>query len=172
MHSRAMVDSESRVRRLMSCLGDPSRFELVRRLLRGERCVSDLAQDVGLSQSCTTRHLQVLQREQMVVSERRGKRVMFRLCMDEPQASTLLAWAMSARAGGRAANPGRRDRKRRPAAPPDVERDVRSPAPANGPARPTSREPSSAPKGTPGPSTDSTPPPRRPARSDLEDFLL
>lgn len=87
------------MRRLMSCLGDPSRYQLVSQLVRGERCVSDLARQVGLSQSCTTRHLQALQREQIVRRERAGKRVLFRLCLDEPQVGDLLAWAMAARAG-------------------------------------------------------------------------
>ena len=163
-----MVDPEPRVRLLMSCLGDESRFALVRRLLKGERCVSDLAHDVGLSQSCTTRHLQVLQREHLVVSARDGKRVMFRLCLDEPQVSALLAWALSARGGHRAASPGRGKARRRAAARSAVE-DL---APAAGNDTP----------GAGGPIPElgggqaSTPPPgpsaRRPTRSDLEDFLL
>jgi DNA-binding transcriptional ArsR family regulator len=86
-----------RVRRLMSCLGDPSRFRLVRTLLERERCVTELAAAVGLSQSCTTRHLQALQREGLVRGKRDGKRVMFRLCLDEPRASALLRWATQAR---------------------------------------------------------------------------
>lgn len=85
----------------MSCLGDPSRFQLVSLLVRGQRCVSELAQEVGLSQSCTTRHLQALQREQMVRGKRDGKRVMFRLCLEEPEVRALLAWAISERAAGR-----------------------------------------------------------------------
>jgi DNA-binding transcriptional ArsR family regulator len=170
MHSRAMVDSEPRVRRLMSCLGDPSRFELVRRLLRGDRCVSDLAQDIGLSQSCTTRHLQVLQREQMVLSERNGKRVMFRLCLDEPQVSALLSWAMSARASARSANPARSVPKRRSAAPRGEGRDVPSRAPAN--ASRAAQTPGPVPETTSSQASDPVPPPRRAARSDLEDYLL
>jgi DNA-binding transcriptional ArsR family regulator len=82
-----------RVRRLMSCLGDPSRFRIVRALLERERCVTELAAAVGLSQSCTTRHLQALQREGLARGRRDGKRVMFRLCSDEPRVSALLRWA-------------------------------------------------------------------------------
>ena len=94
-----------RVRRLMSCLGDPSRFRLVRALLERERCVTELAAAVGLSQSCTTRHLQVLQREGLVRGKRDGKRVMFRLCLDEPRASALLRWATEARVPDAPATP-------------------------------------------------------------------
>ena len=96
-----------RVRRLMSCLGDPSRFRLVRALLERERCVTELAEAVGLSQSCTTRHLQALQREGLVRGRRDGKRVMFRLCSDEPRVSVLLRWAMQ---GGRVPQASTADR--------------------------------------------------------------
>jgi len=170
MHSRAMVHSQPRVRRLMSCLGDPSRFELVRRLLRGERCVSDLAQDIGLSQSCTTRHLQVLQREQMVLSERNGKRVMFRLCLDEPQVGALLSWAMSARAGARGASPRRGVPRRLAATPPDAGRHVISRAPASA-SRPA-QMPGPVSETTPSQAPEPEPPPLRPVRSDIEDYLL
>lgn len=165
-----MVNSEPRVRRLMSCLGDPSRFELVRRLLRGERCVSDLAQDIGLSQSCTTRHLQVLQREQMVLSQRDGKRVMFRLCLNEPQVSTLLSWAMSARASARADHPGRSVPRHRAGTPPVAGRDLPSPVPAN--ASRAAQAPGPVPEMTSNQAADPEPPPLRRARSDLEDYLL
>jgi len=93
-----MTAATSRIRRLMSCLGEPSRFELVRLLARGERCVTDLAAEVGLSQSCTTRHLQALRREGLAEGRRDGKRVLFRLLAEEPHVADLIAWAISARA--------------------------------------------------------------------------
>lgn len=122
MHRHAMEKAVLRVRRLMSCLGDPSRFQLVRTLLERERCVTDLAAAVGLSQSCTTRHLQALQREGLVRGKRDGKRVMFRLCLDEPRASALLRWATQ---GGRLpefprARPARTARPARPTRSPRV----------------------------------------------------
>ncbi len=96
MHLHAMDLSERRARRLLACLGDPSRFRLARCLLDGERCVTDLAVEVGLSQSCTTRHLQALQREGVVLGSRDGKRVMFRLCRELPDVGALLEWALIA----------------------------------------------------------------------------
>jgi len=143
----------------MSCLGDPSRFQLVTLLLRGERCVSDLAQDVGLSQSCTTRHLQALQRERIVLGKRDGKRVLFRLRLDDSEVGALLSWAISERGA-------RRGSKRRPAAGttkadiPRLEAPGIPPAERSSPGRDERHvEPEPA-------------PPRRPIRQDLEDFLL
>lgn len=150
-----MIDAQARMRRLMSCLGDPSRFQLVRHLVRGERCVSDLARVVGLSQSCTTRHLQALQREQIVRGERAGKRVLFHLCLEEPQVGELLTWAMSARAGRAPAPRVRRSRLMQGA---DVHHD--RPAAASRREAPPAAEPAPDPI------------PRRPHRDDLEDYLL
>jgi ArsR family transcriptional regulator len=79
---------------LMACLGDASRFRLVEVLIAGARCVTELAAEVGLSQSCTTRHLQALERRKVVVGTREGKRVMYRLRSDEPALDPLLAWAL------------------------------------------------------------------------------
>ncbi len=86
--------SSSRARDLLACLGDSSRFRLVLHLLVSERCASDLALDVGLSQSCTTRHLQVLERAGIVCGARDGKRVLFRLCREKPTVDGLIAWAL------------------------------------------------------------------------------
>ena len=55
--------------------------------------MSELAARVGLSQSCTTRHLQALERVGIVRSERAGKRVITRIST-EPRVAALLAWAL------------------------------------------------------------------------------
>jgi DNA-binding Lrp family transcriptional regulator len=65
-----MNPSDDVSRGILACLGDSSRFRLVLSILEHERCVSELAGDVGLSQSCTTRHLQYLEREGIVVGVR------------------------------------------------------------------------------------------------------
>ena len=89
-----MNEELERVQRVLACLGDRSRFRVVTALVTGEYCVSDLARQVGLSQSCTTRHLQTLQREGLVHRLRQGKKVIFRLRDDEPEISGLLEWAL------------------------------------------------------------------------------
>jgi DNA-binding transcriptional ArsR family regulator len=92
MHPRAMDEAPFETRAILACLGVPSRFRIAHSLLSAERCVSDLAADIGLSQSCTTRHLQALQREGLVCGARAGKRVVFRLCLDRPHVRHLLSW--------------------------------------------------------------------------------
>ena len=143
------MNDQLNTRQLLACLGDESRFRVMGELIRGDRCVTDLAKLVGLSQSCTTRHLQVLERVGLVRSTRLGKRVVFSVAT-EPRVASLLAWAL----------------------PVDVEGDIsRWPSPgADGEGTP-----SQPPEVTPaiGSSSDrgiASRPPRRPR--DLEDFLL
>lgn len=74
----------------MACLADQSRFRIVFALAGAEQCVSDLARQVGLSQSCTTRHLQSLARRGLVRGSRRGRQVVFSLCFDSPEIRLVL----------------------------------------------------------------------------------
>jgi hypothetical protein len=67
----------------------------VRALAEAERCVGELAVAVGLSQSCTTRHLQALERLGLVEGRREGKRVCFRLRGEAPGVGELLGWALT-----------------------------------------------------------------------------
>jgi DNA-binding transcriptional ArsR family regulator len=113
MHVDAMTVAPER-RRFLACLSDPSRFSLVTMLADGPRCVTELASLVGLSQSCTTRHLQALLRESIVVAERRGKRVVYALRREGQDVHPVLRWACEP-AGAPVAgdgDPGQRTRTR------------------------------------------------------------
>ena len=83
------------IRPVLACLGVASRFRLVRALAEADRCVGELARAVGLSQSCTTRHLQTLERVGLVKGRREGRRVRFTLRAQTPGLGELLGWALS-----------------------------------------------------------------------------
>ncbi len=89
-----MVSGSLRIRRMMLVLGESSRWAIARALEDGGRCVTDLARTVGLSQSCTTRHLQALERERIVRGSRDGKRVIYALRLDDADVAGLLAIAL------------------------------------------------------------------------------
>jgi DNA-binding transcriptional ArsR family regulator len=91
MHGNAM-DMRLPAQRLLACLGDPSRFRLVVRLAEGDLCVSELAVVVGLSQSCTTRHLQALTAVGVVHPSRDGKRVVYAIRTGDPEIERLVLW--------------------------------------------------------------------------------
>ena len=80
--------------RFLACLSDPSRFSLVTTLIEGPLCVTDLAMRVGLSQSCTTRHLQILEREGIVSGQRHGKRVIFGLEAGLLNGHPVMKWVL------------------------------------------------------------------------------
>lgn len=97
MHNGAMKGTDPRegdVQPVLACLGVASRFRLVRALAGADRCVGELAEAVGLSQSCTTRHLQALERVGLVQGRREGRRVRFSLRADAPGLGELLGWAL------------------------------------------------------------------------------
>ncbi len=174
-----MNDRLRNVQSLMAALGHSSRFRLTLSLLEGERCVGDLARAIGLSQSCTTRHVQALERAGIVRSRREGKRVLVGIESDREGIAQLLEWLAPAAdaeraAGGPPPRPassraGRRDPGPRASAPragpgadPDVPRaESEEPAPLATPASGTHAPPEPEP----------TPHPRR-THETLEDFLL
>ena len=90
MHASAMNDLE-RIPGMLASLADPSRYRVVCVLAEGDYCVSEIAQRVGLSQSCTTRHLQTLQRAGVLTRTRAGKRVLFRIREGDADLSRVLA---------------------------------------------------------------------------------
>ena len=165
-----MKDQPFDARRAVSCLGHRSRFSLVERLVRGERCVTDLAHDVALSQSCTTRHLQALERAGLVARTRQGKRVMYGLRRDPVELSGLLGLALGLddghRANGRARPTGSRkgspatSRPRAPDIQPVAVPAHPSPATADEPSAPPGTEPAAEPIAA------------APVNNDLEDWLL
>ena len=92
MHGHAMLIRPDRLQGALATLAAPRRFDLLVLMLAGEdRSVSQLAEAVGLSQSCTTRHLQALARAGLVKGMRDGKRVVFRIAPRDAEARTVLA---------------------------------------------------------------------------------
>jgi DNA-binding transcriptional ArsR family regulator len=186
-----MNDARPATHDLMACLGEESRFRLVQALIGGARCVTDLAAAVGLSQSCTTRHLQVLERRRLVTGKRDGKRVLYRIREDDPGLMPLLGWALSdpgfrtrlaRRSGGssprRAAatsSPGRHGHGAGPAADPPLPGPPHGPPPVavDGPVPGTA--PQKAVPEARRPDPESAPEPAGRARlmaSEIEDYLL
>lgn len=186
MHAHAMNNRHRDAHVLLAALGHASRFRIALRLLDGERCVGDLAVSVGLSQSCTTRHVQALERAGLVRSRRDGKRVLVALDAARAEVAALLEWIAPGSAAARPAPAGAagpfasRSRppgparsvvaRRRPAAAPPPARAADPQAPhAPGAETPPAEPPASGTHAAP----EQPPAPRPPRlREALEDFLL
>lgn len=64
---------------ICSALADPSRILILYALAEKSHNVSDLAQDVGISQPAASRHLKILRERGLVRAERQGASVEYRL---------------------------------------------------------------------------------------------
>ncbi len=80
---------------IFKALGHPARVTIIRRLSGGEHCVCDLVEAAGLGWSTVSRHLSVLKQAGVIVDEKRGLQVFYRLalpcvsrfiaCLDNPR---------------------------------------------------------------------------------------
>lgn len=126
MHGDAMELRPPRLPRLqdaLATLAAPRRFDLLVLMLAGDdRSVSQLAEAVGLSQSCTTRHLQALARAGLVKGVRDGKRVVFRIAPRDGAARAVLASIAGGAPGPMTTAPPQARARQRPRRRPDKDR--------------------------------------------------
>ena len=67
----------SRLAEMFKLMGDSSRLRIILACLHQAINVSDMAQQLGLSQSLVSNHLRLLRGARIVRSERRGKQVFY-----------------------------------------------------------------------------------------------
>ena len=65
--------------KVMKALAHPSRLFIVDELSRGERCVCELTEMIGADVSTVSKHLALLKQAGVVIAERRGQQVFYRL---------------------------------------------------------------------------------------------
>ncbi|MGE4298626.1 MAG: ArsR/SmtB family transcription factor [Desulfovibrionaceae bacterium] len=76
IHTTGHYEARARV---MKAMAHPSRLMMVDALSHGERCVCDLTELVGHDISTVSKHLALLKQAGIVVDEKRGKQVFYRL---------------------------------------------------------------------------------------------
>ncbi len=65
--------------KVVKALGHPTRLFIVDELSRGERCVCELTEMVGADVSTVSKHLAVMRSAGIVLDDRRGQQVFYRL---------------------------------------------------------------------------------------------
>jgi len=65
--------------KVMKALAHPSRLFIVDELSRGERCVCELTEMIGADVSTVSKHLAVLREAGLVLDDRRGVQIFYRL---------------------------------------------------------------------------------------------
>jgi ArsR family transcriptional regulator len=74
--TKAHMEARAKV---MKALAHPSRLFIVDELSRGERCVCELTEMIGADVSTVSKHLALLKQSGVVLDERRGQQVFYRL---------------------------------------------------------------------------------------------
>ncbi len=74
--TKAQMEARSRV---MKALAHPTRLFIVDQLSRGERCVCELTDGIGADVSTVSKHLSVLKGAGIVLDDKRGVQVFYRL---------------------------------------------------------------------------------------------
>lgn len=94
------VDPEAcrRAADTFSAMGDPNRTMILAHLARGERCVSDLAAELGVSESAVSQHLRLLRTLRLVRRRRQGRHVFYSL--DDHHVEILLEVCLEHALGG------------------------------------------------------------------------
>jgi len=64
---------------LLKALGQPTRLKILELLVDGERCVCEIFPAIGGEQSNVWKHLGFLRSQGIVIADRRGMRVFYRL---------------------------------------------------------------------------------------------
>jgi len=64
---------------LLKALGQPTRLKILGLLATGERCVCEIFPAIGGEQSNVSKHLGFLRSQGIVIADRRGMRVFYRL---------------------------------------------------------------------------------------------
>ena len=67
---------------LFKAFGDPTRVEILSLLLQQERCVGDIAEAIGLSQSAVPHQLRILKQIHLIKYRRDGKNMLYSLADD------------------------------------------------------------------------------------------
>src|SRR5678816_1389792 len=81
MAIRASIDAE-RGLQLFQAIGEPTRFSILRRLHKGERCVCELTDALDAAQSRLSFHLKVLKDAGLVTDRREGRWMYYTLNTD------------------------------------------------------------------------------------------
>jgi DNA-binding transcriptional ArsR family regulator len=78
MTSAAQIEYKAKAR-IIKALAHPSRLFIVDELSRGERCVAELTDMIGVEMPTVSRHLSQLKNVGIVEDEKRGPQVFYRL---------------------------------------------------------------------------------------------
>jgi ArsR family transcriptional regulator len=84
----ALRDAADAATGFLRTLANPDRLMLLCQLALGERCVSELESETGISQPTLSQQLAVLRRDELVQTRRNGKQIHYRIA--DPRVLSML----------------------------------------------------------------------------------
>lgn len=78
MNPQRKIHLEARAR-VLKAMAHPSRLLIIEELAQSERCVCDLTVMIGADVSTVSKHLSVLKQAGLVIDDKRGNQVFYRL---------------------------------------------------------------------------------------------
>ncbi len=94
MDLEILDENARRASTLLKAMSNQHRLLILCQLLRAERCVGDLEQIVGLSQSALSQHLARLRRDNLVKTRRSAQTIYYSLVGDEASAVIETLYAL------------------------------------------------------------------------------
>ncbi|WP_317202731.1 metalloregulator ArsR/SmtB family transcription factor [Janthinobacterium sp.] len=88
-----LQSSAARACGLLKVMANPDRLLLLCQLTRGEHCVSELAERLGIAQPTLSQQLGVLRDEQLVSTRREGKQIFYSIQSKEAMALIEVLYA-------------------------------------------------------------------------------
>jgi DNA-binding transcriptional ArsR family regulator len=76
MKEKALIEAKANI---LKALGHPTRLWMAEQLAGGEKCVCELVEDFDADFSTISKHLALLKQAGVVIDEKRGKQVYYRL---------------------------------------------------------------------------------------------
>ena len=91
---QSILDNEDQLiemAELFKVFGDSTRIKILCSLLQGEKCVQQIVDTVGASQSAVSHQLRILQQAKLVKNQRQGKQIVY--CLADDHVRTILGMA-------------------------------------------------------------------------------
>ena len=76
---------------LLDLFGDTTRIKIIAQLLEHERCVSEIAKNLGMTNSAISHQLRILKQGKLIRSRKEGKTVFYSLADDHVKSIYSLA---------------------------------------------------------------------------------
>lgn len=82
MHSTPDIQTRGQIAELFKAFGDPTRVHILSLLAGRELCVTDITQEVEISQSAVSHQLRILKQMYLIKCRRDGKNILYSLADD------------------------------------------------------------------------------------------